>query len=62
MHVMEKNLVGRLRAEREHAYAELVKVAGAALLALRSYQYGNSSTELAREIADELERVLNNRE
>jgi hypothetical protein len=33
----------------------------AALHALRSYQYENASTELAEEMAEELERVLNGR-
>ena len=37
---------------------ELIKVATAALKALRSYQYGNSSPELAKEIADALESAL----
>ena len=37
---------------------ELIKVATAALEALRSYQYGNSSPELAKEIADALESAL----
>ena len=37
---------------------ELIKVATAALEALRSYQYGNSSPELAEEIADALESAL----
>jgi hypothetical protein len=45
---------------REHAYTELVKAATAAVHALRSYQYGNDSTELAEEIADALEAALNN--
>jgi len=57
---MKANLVGRLRKEREHAYAELVKAATAAVHALRSYQHGNASTELAGEIADALEAALNN--
>ena len=37
---------------------ELIKVATAALEALRSYQYGNSSPELAKEVADALESAL----
>ncbi len=37
---------------------ELIKIATAALEALRSYQYGNSSPELAKEIADALESAL----
>jgi hypothetical protein len=53
-------LVSRMRKERELAYAELVKTAIAALHALRSYQHGNSSTELAEEIADALEMALSN--
>jgi hypothetical protein len=36
----------------------LSKAAIAAVHALRSYQYGNASTELAEEIADALERAL----
>ena len=37
---------------------ELIKIATAALEALRSYQYGNSSPELAKEMADALESAL----
>ncbi len=37
---------------------ELMQVATAALEALRSYQYGNSSPELAEEVADALENAL----
>ena len=45
---------------KEAEYAELIKTATAALHALRSYQYGNSSTELAEEIANALETALDN--
>lgn len=43
-----------LVAERER----LVEVLRAAMHALRSYQYGNSSLDLAEEIADSIERIL----
>jgi hypothetical protein len=36
----------------------LIEAAEAAVHALRSYQYGNQSTELAREIADALDAAL----
>jgi hypothetical protein len=49
-----------MTAAETAAYAELVKAAFAAVHALRSYQYGNSSTELAKEIADYLETAINN--
>jgi hypothetical protein len=39
---------------------ELRKCAEAAFHALRSYQYGNTATDLAKEIADSLEAVLTN--
>ena len=37
---------------------DLIKAATAALEALRSYQYGNSSPELAEEVANALENAL----
>ena len=37
---------------------DLIKVASAAVHALRSYQYGNSSPELAEEVADALEEAI----
>ena len=40
------------------AVAELLKVAEAASHALRSYQYGNSSPELAEEMVDALEVAI----
>lgn len=36
----------------------LTKAAAAAVHALRSYQYGNSSPELAEEVADALEAAI----
>jgi hypothetical protein len=44
----------RWRARRE----EPTKLLTAALHALRSYQYGNAATELAREVADPIEAFL----
>lgn len=37
-----------------------LKLLTASYHALRSYQYGNSSPDLARELADELEKYLGN--
>lgn len=37
---------------------ELLKLLRAAYNALRSYQYGNKSTELAEEVADEIEEAI----
>ncbi len=37
---------------------DLVKLLGAAVMALRSYQYGNAAPDLARSIADDGENVL----
>jgi hypothetical protein len=37
---------------------ELTKILGAALHCVRSYQFGNASTELAEEMADAIEKVL----
>lgn len=39
---------------------KLLSAAWAAIAALRSYQYGNTSPELAEEVADVLERALEN--
>ncbi len=39
-------------------FAELITAAIAARHALRSYQYGNASTELAAEIADSLDTAI----
>jgi len=40
-------------------FGDLLKAAVAAVHALRSYQHGNASPELAEEIADELEKAVN---
>lgn len=58
-----RTIVGALNAIEQHAalVAErerLVEVSRAAMHALRSYQYGNSSLDLAEEIADFIERTL----
>jgi hypothetical protein len=39
---------------------ELLKACRVGMSALRSYQYGNSSTELATEVANHLETVIKN--
>lgn len=44
----------RIKAQRD----ALLQVSEAAFHALRSFQYGNGSTELAEESADQLDRVL----
>ena len=44
----------RVKAERD----TLLQAAEAAFHALRSYQYGNASPDLAEEIADRLDLVL----
>lgn len=40
------------------ATKRLILIATSALQALRSYEYGNSSTELADEVADALELAI----
>lgn len=48
----------RWRNPEERQPEPLVKALGAAIMALRSYQYGNSAPDLAAEVADAGERVL----
>jgi hypothetical protein len=55
---MERKFPPQLRIDRQKHQADLVKAAIAAVHALRSYQYGNSSPELAEEIADALEAAI----
>ena len=55
---MERTSAPQLRVERQRHQADLVKAAIAAVHALRSYQYGNSSPDLAEEIADALEAAI----
>ncbi|MBV9180214.1 MAG: hypothetical protein JO356_02795 [Acidobacteria bacterium] len=44
------------RKAKEHA--DMAKVLHAAWHALKSYEYGNAATELAKECAAEIEKVL----
>ncbi len=46
--------IGRLRAIN----ADLIAALAAATHALRSYQYGNSATDLAEEVADNAETAI----
>lgn len=48
----------RLKLQMPDAHADLLAVCEAAEHALRSYQYGNSATDLAREIADQVAAAI----
>ena len=56
--VLQEGLVLRPEFADMSAFGQLVMAAMAARNGLRSYQYGNVATELAAEIADELDRVI----
>lgn len=52
-------IIGSMSASTNPSrFAELLRAAGAAVHALRSYQYGNISPALTKEVADKLEAAL----
>ena len=53
-----KRRLAKENAELKEQLAEARKVMTAAGHALRSYQYGNSSTDLAQEMADAIDAII----
>ena len=47
-----------LVTDEPHLPVDLVKLLGAAAMALRSYEHGNASPDLAREVADACDAAL----
>ena len=54
----ETESMARELISRREQNAKLVEVLKASMHAIRSYQYGNSATELAEEMADAYEKLL----
>jgi hypothetical protein len=49
-----------IKTKGEVSKMKVTALLGAAVGALRSYQYGNSSTDLAEEVANKIEEFLDN--